>query len=48
MRPDGYGWKVFEEMPIRITRVTPALYGRLRANIPWAATPALPHTRDNG
>jgi exonuclease III len=40
IRPDGYGWKGFEESSLRRTRVTPGLYSRLRASIPWSATPA--------
>jgi len=42
IRPDGSGWKVFEELSLRRTRVTPTLYGRLRSSTPWAATPAPP------
>ena len=42
LRPDGQGWKVFEEQALRRTRVTPALYARMRSSIPWplAAAPA--------
>jgi hypothetical protein len=40
IRPDGSGWKVFEELrTLRRTRVTPALYGHVRSSIPWAASP---------
>ena len=42
LRPDGLGWKSFEEQNLRRTRVTPALYERVRASIPWAAAPHPP------
>lgn len=44
IRPDGYGWKIFEEQTLRRTRVTPALYARMRNSILWAATPPSPPT----
>lgn len=43
IRPYGTGWKVFEEQRLPRTRVTPALYARLRSSIPWeASSPPLP------
>ena len=43
IRPDGYGWKAFEEQwSLPRTRVTPTLYKRLRTSIPWDAMPTPP------
>ena len=43
IRPDGYGWKAFEEQwSLPRTRVTPTLYERLRNSIPWDAIPTPP------
>ena len=40
IRPDGEGWKFFEEQwTLRRTRVTPILYARVRNSIPWDASP---------
>ena len=41
IRPDGHGWKVFEEQwAFRRIPATANLYARLRASIPWEANPA--------
>ena len=40
LRPDGQGWKLFKEQrSLPRTPVTPNLYARMRANIPWEASP---------
>ena len=46
IRPDGHGWKIFEEQwSLRRNPATTALYARFRNSIPWDATPAPPPTR---
>lgn len=45
IRPDGQGWKIFEEQwSLPRTPVTPNLYARMRASIPWDASPPPPPT----
>lgn len=49
IKPDGHGWKIFEEQwSLRRTPATATLYARFRNSIPWDATLAPPQQEDNG
>jgi hypothetical protein len=39
---DGYGWKDFQDLRLRRTRVAPHMYASLINSIPWEATPRPP------
>ena len=45
-KPDGYGWKTFEELRrLRRTSVAPPLYARVVKSIPWNAIPMPTHRK---